>query len=92
MKPQDEEFRKLQKENANLKEDREILKKAFSLSSQNTPNEILVYGPASLLTWGAEDVPSHRSIKERILRMEETASEQEAQGQRENTHGDKRIT
>ncbi|MDO8746790.1 MAG: IS3 family transposase [Thermodesulfovibrionales bacterium] len=29
LKPQDEEFKRLQKENANLKEDREILKKAF---------------------------------------------------------------
>src|SRR3989304_6131573 len=52
-------------------------------SSQNTPNEILVHGPASLLAWGAEDVPSHWSIKERILQMEETASEQETEGQGE---------
>ncbi|PKL52408.1 MAG: hypothetical protein CVV37_01545 [Nitrospira bacterium HGW-Nitrospira-1] len=35
MKPQDEDFRKLQKENANLKEDREILKKALAIFSKH---------------------------------------------------------
>jgi len=30
--------------------------------------------------------------RERILRMEETASEQEAERKRKDTHGDKRIT
>ena len=35
LKPQDEEFRKLQKENANLKEDREILKKALAIFSKH---------------------------------------------------------
>lgn len=34
LKPPDEEFRKLQKENANLKEDREILKKALAIFSK----------------------------------------------------------
>jgi transposase len=33
--PQDEELRKLQKENANLKEDREILKKALAIFSKH---------------------------------------------------------
>ncbi|MBI4683904.1 MAG: transposase, partial [Nitrospirae bacterium] len=33
LKPQDEEFRRLQKENANLKEDSEILKKALAIFS-----------------------------------------------------------
>jgi len=75
VKPQDGELRRLQKENANLKEEREILKKRWP-SSQNTPNEILVHGPEPLLAWGADDMPSNRSIKERVLRMEDTASEQ----------------
>ena len=35
LKPPDEEFRKLQKENANLKEDREILKKALAIFSKH---------------------------------------------------------
>lgn len=35
LKPQEEEFRKLQKENANLKEDREILKKALAIFSKH---------------------------------------------------------
>ena len=35
LKPQDEEFRKLQKENTNLKEDREILKKALAIFSKH---------------------------------------------------------
>ena len=35
LKPQDEELRKLQKENANLKEDREILKKALAIFSKH---------------------------------------------------------
>ena len=35
LRPQDEEFRKLQKENANLKEDREILKKALAIFSKH---------------------------------------------------------
>ena len=35
VKPQDEELRKLQKENANLKEDREILKKALAIFSKH---------------------------------------------------------
>ena len=35
LKSQDEEFRKLQKENANLKEDREILKKALAIFSKH---------------------------------------------------------
>lgn len=35
IKPQDEEFRKLQKENANLKEEREILKKALAIFSKH---------------------------------------------------------
>ena len=35
LKPQDEEFRMLQKENANLKEDREILKKALAIFSKH---------------------------------------------------------
>ncbi|RPI54694.1 MAG: transposase [Deltaproteobacteria bacterium] len=35
LKPQDEEFRKLQKENANLREDREILKKALAIFSRH---------------------------------------------------------
>jgi len=35
LNPHDEEFRKLQKENANLKEDREILKKALAIFSKH---------------------------------------------------------
>src|SRR4030066_591239 len=35
LKPLDEEFRKLQKENANLKEAREILKKALAIFSNH---------------------------------------------------------
>jgi len=35
LSPQDEEFRKLQKENANLKEEREILKKALAIFSKH---------------------------------------------------------
>lgn len=35
LKPQDEELWKLQKENANLKEDREILKKALAIFSKH---------------------------------------------------------
>jgi len=35
VKPQDEELRRLQKENANLKEDREILKKALTIFSKH---------------------------------------------------------
>ncbi|MCG2813919.1 MAG: transposase [Thermodesulfovibrionales bacterium] len=35
LKPQDEEFKRLQKENANLKEDREILKKALAIFSKH---------------------------------------------------------
>jgi transposase len=34
LKPQDEELRRLQKENANLKEDRDILKKALAIFSK----------------------------------------------------------
>jgi len=35
LKPQDEAFKRLQKENANLKEDREILKKALAIFSKH---------------------------------------------------------
>ncbi len=35
LKPQDEEFKRLQKENANLKEDKEILKKALAIFSKH---------------------------------------------------------
>ena len=35
LNPQDEEFRRLQKENTNLKEDREILKKALAIFSKH---------------------------------------------------------
>ena len=35
LKPQDEELKRLQKENANLKEDREILKKALAIFSKH---------------------------------------------------------
>jgi transposase len=35
LKPQEEELRRLQKENANLKEDREILKKALAIFSKH---------------------------------------------------------
>jgi transposase len=35
LRPQDEELRRLQKENANLKEDREILKKALAIFSKH---------------------------------------------------------
>ncbi len=35
LKPQDEEFKRLQKENAHLKEDREILKKALAIFSKH---------------------------------------------------------
>ena len=35
MKPQEEELRRLQKENANLREDREILKKALAIFSKH---------------------------------------------------------
>ena len=35
LKPQDEEFRKLLKENANLKEEHEILKKALAIFSKH---------------------------------------------------------
>jgi transposase len=35
LKPQDEELRRLQKENANLKEDKEILKKALAIFSKH---------------------------------------------------------
>jgi len=35
LKPQDEELRKLRKENANLKEEREILKKALAIFSKH---------------------------------------------------------
>lgn len=35
LKAEDEEFRKLQKENASLKEDREILKKALAIFSKH---------------------------------------------------------
>jgi transposase len=35
LKPEDEELRRLQRENANLKEDREILKKALAIFSKH---------------------------------------------------------
>ena len=35
LRPEDEEFKKLQKENANLKEEREILKKALAIFSKH---------------------------------------------------------
>jgi transposase len=35
LNPQDEELRRLQKENANLKEDKEILKKALAIFSKH---------------------------------------------------------
>ena len=35
LKPEEEELRKLQKENVNLKEDREILKKALAIFSKH---------------------------------------------------------
>ena len=35
VKPQDEELRRLQRENANLKEEREILKKALAIFSKH---------------------------------------------------------
>ena len=35
LKPQEDELRRLQKENANLKEDREILKKALAIFSKH---------------------------------------------------------
>jgi transposase len=35
VKPQEEELRRLQRENANLKEDREILKKALAIFSKH---------------------------------------------------------
>ena len=35
LKPQDEELRRLQEENANLKEDKEILKKALAIFSKH---------------------------------------------------------
>ena len=35
LKPGDEEFKRLQEENANLKEDREILKKALAIFSKH---------------------------------------------------------
>ncbi len=35
LKPRDEELRRLQKENANLKEEREILKKALAIFSKH---------------------------------------------------------
>lgn len=35
LKPQEEELRKLQRENANLKEEREILKKALAIFSKH---------------------------------------------------------
>ena len=35
LKPQEEELRRLQRENANLKEDREILKKALAIFSKH---------------------------------------------------------
>jgi len=35
VKPQDEELRRLQKENTNCKEEREILKKALAISSKH---------------------------------------------------------
>ena len=35
LKPQDEELKKLQKENANLREEREILKKALAIFSKH---------------------------------------------------------
>ena len=35
LKPQDEELRRLQKENVNLKEEREILKKALAIFSKH---------------------------------------------------------
>ncbi|MEK7836441.1 MAG: transposase [candidate division NC10 bacterium] len=35
LKPQEEEFKRLQKENANLKEDKEILKKALAIFSKH---------------------------------------------------------
>lgn len=35
LKPEEEEFKRLQKENANLKEDREILKKALAIFSKH---------------------------------------------------------
>ena len=35
LRPQDEEFRKLQKDNANLREEREILKKALAIFSKH---------------------------------------------------------
>ena len=35
LRPQDEEFKRLQKENANLKEEREILKKALAIFSKH---------------------------------------------------------
>jgi transposase len=35
LKPQDEEFKKLQKENTSLREDKEILKKALAIFSKH---------------------------------------------------------
>jgi transposase len=56
LKPEDEELRRLKRELADMREERDILKKPWP-SSQNTRNEVSVYKSILLRIQGKEDVP-----------------------------------
>jgi transposase len=69
MKSPDEEIRRLQRENEELREEKEILKKHWP-SSQNTQNKVSVYREAPFRVCGEEDVPGAGCFQERLLFMD----------------------
>ena len=68
-----------------MKPDRDYICRAIFIDPYGNKTEL---SPIAFST----KLPGKRSITERILPMKETASEQEAEGKREDTYGDKRIT
>ena len=77
LKPQEGELRRLQRENASLEEDREILKSRWP-SSQNAADELRVHGKRALQVRGGEDVPAFWCNKERLLRLVERKEHRKA--------------
>jgi transposase len=69
MKAPEEEIRRLQRENEELREEKEILKKHWP-SSQNTQDKVSVHREAPFRVCGEEDVPGAGCFQERLLFMD----------------------
>jgi len=81
LRPETKAMRDLERENRQLREENEILKKPCA-SSLRTGSSVCLDSQAPLRISSSEDVQSPRCISERLLRMARTARKSSLQAQK----------